>query len=53
MVSFADVGWVAEEEGECSTRQRSQSWSHYNLIKLYLVQEIRGNVIKHTDQDTY
>lgn len=22
VVSFADVGWVAEEEGECSTRQR-------------------------------
>ena len=22
VVYFADVGWVAEEEGECSTRQR-------------------------------
>lgn len=38
-----------EDIVQCSTRQRSQSWSHYNLIKLYLVQEIRGNVIKHTD----
>ena len=42
-----------EDIVQCSTRQRSQSWSHYNLRKLYLVQEIRGNVIKHTDQDTY
>lgn len=22
VVSFADVGWVAKEEGECSTRRR-------------------------------
>lgn len=24
MVSFADVGWVAKEEGECSTRRRTE-----------------------------
>ncbi|XP_057591476.1 mitochondrial fission regulator 1 [Hippopotamus amphibius kiboko] len=24
VVSFADVGWVAKEEGECSTRQRTE-----------------------------
>ncbi|NXF11781.1 MTFR1 regulator, partial [Smithornis capensis] len=27
VASFADVGWVAEEEGEVSTRLRSEVWS--------------------------
>ncbi|NXG22409.1 MTFR1 regulator, partial [Grallaria varia] len=27
VASFADVGWVAEEEGEVSTRLRSEIWS--------------------------
>ncbi|XP_054841592.1 mitochondrial fission regulator 1 [Eublepharis macularius] len=27
VVSFADVGWIAEEEGEVSTRLRSEVWS--------------------------
>ncbi|NXG00455.1 MTFR1 regulator, partial [Sakesphorus luctuosus] len=27
VASFADVGWVAEEEGEVSTRLRSEFWS--------------------------
>uniref|UniRef100_A0A8C6DXW4 Mitochondrial fission regulator n=1 Tax=Moschus moschiferus TaxID=68415 RepID=A0A8C6DXW4_MOSMO len=30
VVSFADVGWVAEE-GECSTRQRIEVWSRPTL----------------------
>ena len=30
-VSFADVGWVAEEEGECSTRQRIEVRSRPTL----------------------
>ncbi|NXI35045.1 MTFR1 regulator, partial [Galbula dea] len=28
VASFADVGWVAEEEGELSTRLRSEAWSN-------------------------
>ncbi|MXQ91891.1 hypothetical protein E5288_WYG019558 [Bos mutus] len=31
VVSFADVGWVAEEEGECSTRQRIEVRSRPTL----------------------
>ncbi|XP_040117240.1 mitochondrial fission regulator 1 [Oryx dammah] len=31
VVSFADVGWVAEEEGECSTRQRIEVRSRLTL----------------------
>ncbi|KAJ1076040.1 hypothetical protein K5549_008894 [Capra hircus] len=31
VVSFADVGWVAEEEGECSTRQRLEVRSRPTL----------------------
>ncbi|NXK63550.1 MTFR1 regulator, partial [Sylvietta virens] len=27
VASFADVGWIAEEEGEASTRLRSEVWS--------------------------
>ncbi|NXL89691.1 MTFR1 regulator, partial [Alectura lathami] len=27
VASFADVGWVAQEEGEVSTRLRSEAWS--------------------------
>uniref|UniRef100_F7AMA1 Mitochondrial fission regulator n=1 Tax=Equus caballus TaxID=9796 RepID=F7AMA1_HORSE len=31
VASFADVGWVAKEEGECSTRQRSEVRSRQPL----------------------
>ncbi|KAG8513883.1 Mitochondrial fission regulator 1, partial [Galemys pyrenaicus] len=31
VVSFADVGWVAEEEGECSMRQRTEVRSGQHL----------------------
>ncbi|XP_045851476.1 mitochondrial fission regulator 1-like [Meles meles] len=31
VVSFADVGWVAKEEGECSTRQRTEVRSRQPL----------------------
>ncbi|XP_030892412.1 mitochondrial fission regulator 1 isoform X2 [Leptonychotes weddellii] len=31
VVSFADVGWVAKEEGECSTRRRTEGRSRQPL----------------------
>ncbi|XP_034867137.1 mitochondrial fission regulator 1 isoform X1 [Mirounga angustirostris] len=31
VVSFADVGWVAKEEGECSTRRRTEVRSRQSL----------------------